>query len=841
MGTEAPKTDPPAGTGSIKDDAATPQPSIKAMWPVGVLGLGAAAVVAGALWAARTKPKIVMESPMKEVVHLRASGDFDAALECLNGKTLAYMNLPERDEDELREYFLLRARTLHDAQARAGVTRQENYVAIVNDYEAAEKRGAKLDAADTVRLSEAYLGTGHMTSALDRVRTLPPSENERRRKLLKVIVERGIADQGKKGIDASKVLDLLLELAAAPGLSPEDSAWTLAREAELLIGIGMPDDAATRLMREMQRIKNVPRPVMGELFFLLGKAQFQGGEKIEATRQLDRAMELLGPMDPMQAPSRLMTARVLQGAGQVEEARDRYREIIKSFKSTPEYLPALQGLASVTATLGDEDESLATYSELVEALEQRGAAKGEASIDGLKISDVTDGLMARHDEQAASDHTRQALRYAAMAEGLYPPDNVPAPVLLALGSTSRRLAHELMGVDAGSTTQPVLDEASIDRASREEARRLYLASGKYYQRHAREVIVADPAAAARSRWEAADVFDAGGETDAAIREFTYYMQGASDDDPRRPEAKFRLAQSFEATGDLKTAAALFRELLEAKRASAGGSNQNDSVLWGDRSIVPLAHCYAMDADDANDAEAEQLLLDVLSGRDLAPEAPEFRDALIELGAFYYQRERYPDAAMRLAEAEERFPRDRDIITTRYRLADSLRLSADEIDRQLRDAMPSSERQELEKMRRTRRRDAIRLYGTVRASIEAKPEKKRREVERVYLRNSMFYQGDCAYDLGDFDAAITYYDDAKQKYSDEPASLVAMVQIVNAYVQRGEWAKAATANERAVQQLEKFPDSVWTKPGLPMEKKHWTRWLDSRALLDHRQQATAGKE
>ncbi len=106
---------------------------------------------------------------------------------------------------------------------------------------------------------------------------------------------------------------------------------------------------------------------------------------------------------------------------------------------------------------------------------------------------------------------------------------------------------------------------------------------------------------------------------------------------------------------------------------------------------------------------------------------------------------------------------------------------------------------------------------------------------------MFYQGDCAYDLGDFDSAITYYDDAKQKYSDEPASLVAMVQIVNAYVQRGEWAKAATANERAVQQLEKFPDSVWSKPGLPMEKKHWTRWLDSRALLDHRQQATAGKE
>ena len=33
---------------------------------------------------------------------------------------------------------------------------------------------------------------------------------------------------------------------------------------------------------------------------------------------------------------------------------DRYREVIKSFKNTPEYLPSLQGLASVPATLGDE-------------------------------------------------------------------------------------------------------------------------------------------------------------------------------------------------------------------------------------------------------------------------------------------------------------------------------------------------------------------------------------------------------------------------------------------------------------------------------------------------------
>jgi hypothetical protein len=64
----------------------------------------------------------------------------------------------------------------------------------------------------------------------------------------------------------------------------------------------------------------------------------------------------------------------------------------------------------------------------------------------------------------------------------------------------------------------------------------------------------------------------------------------------------------------------------------------------------------------------------------------------------------------------------------------------------------------------------------------------------------------------------------------------MAQIVSAYVEEGEWGKAATANERARQHLAKFPDSVWSMPNLPMEKKHWERWLDSRALLERRAQA-----
>ena len=65
---------------------------------------------------------------------------------------------------------------------------------------------------------------------------------------------------------------------------------------------------------------------------------------------------------------------------------------------------------------------------------------------------------------------------------------------------------------------------------------------------------------------------------------------------------------------------------------------------------------------------------------------------------------------------------------------------------------------------------------------------------TYLRNAWFYIGDCAFDLGDYDAAVNSYDAARQRYANDLASLVAMVQIVNAYVAQDRWAEARTANE-----------------------------------------------
>lgn len=103
-------------------------------------------------------------------------------------------------------------------------------------------------------------------------------------------------------------------------------------------------------------------------------------------------------------------------------------------------------------------------------------------------------------------------------------------------------------------------------------------------------------------------------------------------------------------------------------------------------------------------------------------------------------------------------------------------------------------------------------------------------ESIALRNAHFYLGDCAFDLGEYNTAIEYYDRARDRYVEDPASLVAMVQIVNAYIETGQFGRARTANERAKRFYALMPDDVWDDPTLPMDRSDWERWLESNTQL-----------
>jgi len=404
-------------------------------------------------------------------------------------------------------------------------------------------------------------------------------------------------------------------------------------------------------------------------------------------------------------------------------------------------------------------------------------------------------------------------------------------VIRALAETNRRLAEERLG-DIGAGLDRVLNLNDLDPATREQARRNYIAAGSYYGMLADRVTISDNEEYADALWYAADSFDAGGDRELAIQGFHRYATEIPDD-PRQPEARFRLAQAYQARGDYAEAAKLYLELITAGDDRVGGKGVGP---FAQASFVPLAQTYLRDMDSTNDAEAEDLLERITDGSLATADASSFREGLIELGKLYYSSGRYVRAIERLEDAMARYPEDDRRARLAYLLADSYRLEAEHLSQVLQDAMPDHERRAFDTQRRDHLRRALELYDESRRAIESKDPRELTGVDREYLRNAYFYIGATAFDLSDYDAAIAHYNTARERYPKDPSSLVAMIQIVHAYMEQGELQSARTANERAKRFYDSLPAEAWDDPSLPMRRTDWERWLDLSARLDGRADA-----
>ena len=198
----------------------------------------------------------------------------------------------------------------------------------------------------------------------------------------------------------------------------------------------------------------------------------------------------------------------------------------------------------------------------------------------------------------------------------------------------------------------------------------------------------------------------------------------------------------------------------------------------------------------------------------------------------------------MTEAIERFPELNDDPSFTFDLADANRLAAGAIGERLRESMPSSERSRLEALRISRLDNASDLYERARAALMEEDERTRSDLEEELIRNALIYRADCAFDKATllakrapeeseklFRQAIRRYDNAAQRYADDPAALSAMMQVVNCYAALGDLRAAQIAHERARDRLERLPDSAFEDSSSPFNRTQWEKWLDSAVELD----------
>jgi TolA-binding protein len=360
----------------------------------------------------------------------------------------------------------------------------------------------------------------------------------------------------------------------------------------------------------MPRYDGAEESQRGELLLLLGRAYYDTAELEEAEAQLERAASMLGEFDPRRTRAELLLAGIAETLhDDVARARDIYEHIVHKREDSVATFEAMLRLAEANAGLGRDEEAIENYATLAEMLRRGtalvdmgghardpgdgahegapGAPEGHAAADrgeaghaaeehgaparaAYKNNPVTPGaaaqsLLTRFSDRYVGGQTGLAMRYATQAEDLFAENEAPGDVYLALALGNRRLAEEVVAEGGGEGGVDLLE---ADAATREQARRYYIAAGNYYRWHAGAVAAEDAKAYADSTWLSADSFDLAGDHDRAISGFRDFAD-AFPTDVRRAQAKFRLAQAYQSRGQYDSAAELYRELVNA-RGEAGG-------------------------------------------------------------------------------------------------------------------------------------------------------------------------------------------------------------------------------------------------------------------------------
>lgn len=812
------------------DPAGPKGPRLRHVWQVPAMLLAGAVLVGGVVAVVVTAPKTDIKPYFTQAATMVDRREYEPAIDLLNKKLLAYLEKGALSPEQKREFHKLLARSLYYGQKEKNINLEVNNRNIVAEFEAVESNNGVLSPTDLYALADSLIELGATDKGLERAGTLPESERTRKYELYRRVVDRLL--KGQKP-DQERALSLLGEMLADHDLPVGDRVWATARQARVLNDKGFTEESINKLLRVLPRLVKADPSQLGELYLMLGRSYMQTGDIAEAGKQFERAQGMLDDNSDLWGEVQLYRARIEESQNKLEDAKGRYGQLVSKFAGGPVHLPALLGYADTLAALDQPEESLESYSALVDAM-AAGKTGADLNVERVKLS-----LMARFNERYNAGQTSVAQQFADLAERLYELDDLPDEVAVALGRSHRRLAEEALGIDvgdsdrdgprpdAGSGTAHDLEQrAKLDTATLQQAQKHFVYAGRYFRRHANKAILTDAREYAQSLWAAADAFDRSGNQEDAIAAFLDYLS-AFPSDARASEAKFRLARAYQSRGDLEQSGKLYRELTE-QRSEAGGAP--NSGLFADAAFVPLAQTYLLDGSPDNDAQAEEILSAVAGGQIGSTDSANFRLALMELGRYYYVTRNFERGIERLEEVMQRYPDDAEQDQTRYRLADCYRLSSRQIDARLREAMPDSERKELEEQRSGRLGRSRELLEQVQTALEAKDARRRTALEETQLRNAHFYLGDCAFDLKDYEAAIRYYDAARERYPKDPASLVAMVQIVSAHLEQGDLRRAMTANERAKRFFASLPAGVWDDPNLPMSRRDWERWLDATSKL-----------
>ena len=798
------------------------------IWHVPTLVTGLLLLVVGTYLAlsSRTVPDIpgTLDSAENAIV----SGQFDLAQIEL-AKVQEHIDHASAS-DQGRALVLSGDRIFLEQQAQ-NRDRHENHENIDQHYRQAEAMAVDLDPSRIHRWAQTLISLDRHNDALALIDRLQGQAPRVRYALVRRIIER---TQAKNRMSTDQ-LKPLLDRYEAELLDESDkqvrrtgNLWLLTQRALGLLNNAKPEQVIEELLKKIPRLEEKPGMLdLAPLYILLAKAYQQSDEYEHARIQYMHAQQLLDPVDKLNAD-------IFVGLGQLalaqsddpQEALDLFSQAVRNFPDARSYLEALLGKADSEAKLGLHDEAIKHLRQACDQLLQN------VNHDVLLQGQLYEIAFSCYSSSADRGDYKLALDYLMLLKVMYAPHELPLDLLINLAVVHTRLAEQRMTevphFEPGDESTAV--DANLSRQRRGEAYQdaavHYKKAGEYYRQHAGTVTIKDNEAHGESLWRAAESFD---RAQLWLESIKVYSQFASsrESDQRYLTVIHRLGLAYQAQGKQLEAIEQFKKLIEEKPQSQAAFD----------SYVPLARAYqSLDKGDL----AKRLLNSVLTDHpSITPDSRPYRDALIELGRLHYEQQEFSEAIRRFAMAIDRDQQEVEDGSLRFYLADAHRRSIEQIDQELEQVkMPSKEKRF--RQERIKRLNAAQvLYEQVIAHLEKREDDQLSSMQRLYLRNAYFYRADCAYSMKNWDQAISFYDTAAKRWGKHAISLVALIQIVNAYAEQGDFKEAKIANNRARHQLKQIPEDAFDDPSLPMTRRYWQNWLRwSHELFESQANVTA---
>jgi tetratricopeptide (TPR) repeat protein len=661
---------------------------------------------------------------------------------------------------------------------------------IIEQTEIAMELGAKPDAATHQRMADSYAVLGHNPEAIDHYRQAIEMDPDHSLSLRRKMIELELAEDDTANADVA--LDDYLK---QPELQDSEKAWALDQRAGVLID-EKEFAKAKSLLADALRLDNDPIN-QGQFDFQLGYCAYREGQSEEAERYLRLARDLLRTQHPTDADAAFYLGRVFQERGDPVTAISFYEAVLTSHPDAKIAPLALLGRGVCRIMQGQTDAGLMDLHDLTGEIQSR-TSRVKFKPDAVAgLQDAEQVLSDRQDYQST-------LEVLGEEQTL---DPQPPPLFYArLGRVYSDRSDQL------ESSLP--DSTPTERIRRgQQVLDMRTKAGDAYIIYSRDLTLADDKGYADALWKGVDLYDKAGNLQAVISSLELFV-AERPDDRLAPDALLRLGQSYQAAG-------FFDKAIDAYQRN---QFRYPTSIAASKSAIPLAQAYIAKGPEYY-SKAENTLLGIVENNPLVdPTAEEFRLSLRELAQLYYRTGRYEEAVARLQELTERYPTDDQKPQMVFMMADSYRKSAMLLDDKL-TATTQTSGQDMAvaaAARRDRLGNARKLYDQVIDLYHASAPST--DLDREYQKLAYFYRADCEYDLGNYEEAIKLYDAAAFNYQNDPSSVSAYVQIVNAYSALAKPDEAKAANNRAIWMLKHMPAAAFQDGSFSMPKKYWDQWL-----------------